>query len=92
MHSPCKNVLHPVRRSFSTSGNVSDKPISCWQELQDPLLEGTLEAQAAASFISFTRMVEMARLIRTKKFPAREARVRDMKVIDTRKPRPNDKT
>jgi hypothetical protein len=51
-----------------------------------------LEAQAAASFISFTRMVEMARLIRTKKFPAREARVRDMKVIDTRKPRPNDKT
>ena len=45
-----------------------------------------MEAQAAASFISFTRMVEMARLIRTKKFPAREARVRDMKVIDTRKP------
>ena len=32
-----------------------------------PLLEGTLEAQAAADSVCFMNTVEMARLIRTKK-------------------------
>jgi amidase len=54
-----------------------------------PLLEGTLEAQAAASSICFMSAVEMARLIRTKKLSAREALSEHLKQIERVNPKVN---
>jgi amidase len=53
-----------------------------------PLLESTLEAQAAAS-VCFMSAVEMARLIRTKKLSAREALAEHLKQIERVNPKVN---
>ncbi len=54
-----------------------------------PLLEGTLEAQAAASSLCFMSTIEMARLIRTKKLSAREAVAVHLKQIERVNPKVN---
>ena len=54
-----------------------------------PLLEGTLEAQAAADSVCFMNTVEMARLIRTKKLSAREALAAHLKQIERVNPKVN---
>ena len=54
-----------------------------------PLLEGTLEAEAAASSVCFMSTVEMARLIRTKEMSAREALAAHLKQIERVNPKVN---
>jgi amidase len=54
-----------------------------------PLLEGTLEAQSAASSVCFMSTVEMARLIRSKKLSAREALAAHLKQIERVNPKVN---
>ncbi len=54
-----------------------------------PLLQGTVEAEAAASSICFMSTVEMARLIRTKKMSAREALAAHLKQIERVNPKVN---
>src|SRR5580698_8575562 len=54
-----------------------------------PLLDGALEAQAAADSICFMSAVEMARLIRTKKLSAREALAAHLKQIERVNPKVN---
>jgi amidase len=54
-----------------------------------PLLEGTPEAQAAASAVCLMSTVEMARLIRTKKLSAREALAAHLKQIERVNPKVN---
>src|ERR1700734_3335907 len=54
-----------------------------------PLLEGTSDAEAAASDICFMSAVEMARLIRTKQMSAREALAAPLKQIDRVNPKVN---
>src|ERR1700728_98751 len=54
-----------------------------------PLLEGTMEAEAAASSICFMSTVEMARLIRTKEMSAREALAAHLKQIERVNPKVN---
>jgi amidase len=54
-----------------------------------PLLEGAMEAQAAADSICFLSAVEMARLIRTRKLSAREALAAHLKQIERVNPKVN---
>ncbi len=54
-----------------------------------PLVDATLEAQAASPSICFMSAVEMARLIRTKKLSAREALAAHMKQIERVNPKVN---
>jgi amidase len=54
-----------------------------------PLLEGTSDAEAAASDICFMSAVEMARLIRTKQMSAREALAAHLKQIERVNPKVN---
>jgi amidase len=54
-----------------------------------PLLEGTLEAQGAASSVCFISTIEMARLIRTKKLSAREVLAAHLKQIERVNPKVN---
>ena len=54
-----------------------------------PLLQGTLEAQAAVSPVCFMSTVEMARLIRAKKLSAREALAAHLKQIERVNPKVN---
>ena len=54
-----------------------------------PLLQETLEAQAASSSVCFMSAVEMARLIRTKKLSAREALAEHLKQIERVNPKVN---
>src|SRR3984885_13119466 len=54
-----------------------------------PLLEGTSDAEAAASDICFMSAVEMARLIRTKQMSAREALAEHLKQIERVNPKVN---
>ncbi|MGA3242167.1 MAG: amidase [Bryobacteraceae bacterium] len=54
-----------------------------------PLLEGALEAQAAADSICFMGAVEMARLIRARKLSAREALAAHLKQIERVNPKVN---
>jgi amidase len=54
-----------------------------------PLLQGTLEAEAAASSVCFMSTVEMARLIRTKEMSAREALAAHLKQIERVNPKVN---
>jgi amidase len=53
------------------------------------LLDGTLEAQAAASSVCFMSTVEMAHLIRAKKLSAREALAAHLKQIERVNPKVN---
>jgi len=53
-----------------------------------PLLQDTLEAQAASS-VCFVSTVEMARLIRTRKLSAREALAEHLKQIERVNPKVN---
>ena len=54
-----------------------------------PLLEGALEAEAAASSVCFMSAVEMARMIRAKKLSAREALAAHLKQIERVNPKVN---
>src|SRR6204780_142257 len=54
-----------------------------------PLLEGALEAQAAADSICFMSAVEMAGLIRSRKLSAREALAAHVKQIELVNPKVN---
>jgi len=54
-----------------------------------PLLQGALEAEAAASSVCFMSTVEMARLIRTKQMSAREALAVHLKQIERVNPKVN---
>jgi amidase len=54
-----------------------------------PLLQSSLDAQAAAPAVCFMSAVEMARLIRTKKLSAREALAAHLKQIERVNPKVN---
>src|ERR1700728_808558 len=54
-----------------------------------PLLECSLQAEAAASSVCFKSTVEMARLIRTKEMSAREALAAHLKQIERVNPKVN---
>src|SRR6202163_1795878 len=53
------------------------------------LVDGTLEAQAAASSVCFLSTIEMARLIRARKLSAREALAAHLKQIERVNPKVN---
>jgi amidase len=54
-----------------------------------PVVEGALEAQAAAPSLCFTSTVEMARLIRTRQLSAREALAAHLRLIERVNPKVN---